>query len=247
MPNNQNGNTRKCYARILGGCDGGLSREHIVSEAILDNISPTNCIDVINPHWAKGETKRVGKRRLTARVLCLKHNSLLSPLDTEMATFQAHVGRALSQHNKANEIECIDGNKIERWMLKVLLGLCVDDHLEPDPIYGDIYDWGIRATFGGKELPIGMGLYVSKQIKFESENQFGVRILVHNGKTIPCLSILIYGVPLSLLVQSNARIDSTVYRPGDLFFVKNGSTRQVQLKYNNFETTEFISYHNVNV
>jgi hypothetical protein len=67
---------------------------------------------------------------LSSNILCDRHNSVLSPLDAIAGQFSQAIGdfdRALLKPKTASEIEKrhIDGNAIERWMLKCLVGMVV--------------------------------------------------------------------------------------------------------------------------
>jgi len=64
---------------------------------------------------------------MTAKILCERHNQALSPLDTEAARLFG-VLRDFDQdlrdaaESKTAEV-IVDGDKVERWMLKLLAGL----------------------------------------------------------------------------------------------------------------------------
>ena len=77
---------RHCALETTSLCEGGLSGEHYISRALLDVIAPDGKISIEGLPWAR-EAKSVGPNALTATILCRRHNSLLSPLDTEAAKF----------------------------------------------------------------------------------------------------------------------------------------------------------------
>src|SRR3972149_5105096 len=70
-----------CWAESLGDCDGGISREHIVSKSLF----VSSYVDVKGFEWCKEETERIGLASLTKKVLCRKHNSQLSKIDSAAA------------------------------------------------------------------------------------------------------------------------------------------------------------------
>ena len=74
----------ECWAAPLGGCGGGISREHLVSKCVF----PDQSIFVRGLDWCLDEPKEVRIETLTAKILCKDHNSALSELDSE-------VGRAV--------------------------------------------------------------------------------------------------------------------------------------------------------
>jgi hypothetical protein len=74
-----------CYLSHTNDCGGGMSREHYISETVLEQLSePAVAIDGV--FWLPpGERKVVGINSLTANILCVRHNSALSALDAEAA------------------------------------------------------------------------------------------------------------------------------------------------------------------
>lgn len=87
--NSQNG----CYLGHTNDCAGGISREHYISEDVLEELSePAVAIDGV--FWLPpGERQIVGINSLTANILCVRHNSALSPLDAEAGHFLRTVKR----------------------------------------------------------------------------------------------------------------------------------------------------------
>src|SRR4051794_31716079 len=67
-----------CWAACLGNCADKPSREHIVSRGLF--IGDT--VRVEGFHWCKTGPREVGLASLTAKILCKKHNSDLSEVDT---------------------------------------------------------------------------------------------------------------------------------------------------------------------
>jgi hypothetical protein len=72
----------KCYMKEPATYNGGISREHLISESILLLLKADGDFTISGLPWlAAGETKILGPEALTANCLCEKHNSALSPLD----------------------------------------------------------------------------------------------------------------------------------------------------------------------
>lgn len=117
---------RGCYAGSLGDCSANLSREHYVSRAVLQEISPDPILAGLS--FLRGEEKRLPVSALAARILCRRHNSQLAELDDEAAkSFRAL--RRFENGNKdsvvapSDDFEFVDGPRLEAWMLKTLFGL----------------------------------------------------------------------------------------------------------------------------
>lgn len=117
-----------CWASPLDDCEGKVSREHYVSEAFFS--SPT--VQIQGLHWCKAEPKTIGISSATSKILCEKHNSLLSPLDAEAGLFM----QAIREHLRLTDARSkprfapfhikslsVNARLLERWLLKVLLNL----------------------------------------------------------------------------------------------------------------------------
>lgn len=120
-----------CWAACLGDCCGKLSREHVVSRSLFLG-------EQVSAHgfaWCKAEPKVVGLSSLTAKILCRKHNSDLSGLDSTAAkAFEAmremmrlsNVRSGLKPRIWQVQRYQVDGPKLERWFLKTLINLAFE-------------------------------------------------------------------------------------------------------------------------
>lgn len=151
--------TQGCYAESLRDCDGrALSREHYISEALLERFGKGFTVDGFP--WLSTARKMTPKA-LQAKILCERHNNALSSLDATIARFYdvlagAHKGINVGSHE-------FDGSDIERWALKVLLGLAMSGNLRGvDGRRARAYDLPaqyLRILFAEEEMPAGCGLY----------------------------------------------------------------------------------------
>lgn len=97
-----------------------------MSKSILKQL---DSISIGGAPWLEtGTTKQVGINALTARILCGRHNSKLSVLDTDAGQFfeklediRLDIGRR-SLSTKTT-ISYFSGETLERWMLKVFCGI----------------------------------------------------------------------------------------------------------------------------
>lgn len=122
--NSQNG----CYLGHTNDCAGGISREHYISEDVLEELSePAVAIDGV--FWLPpGERQIVGINSLTANILCVRHNSALSPLDAEAGHFlrtvkRIHASLDTKSVSRKRLISIVSGEALEQWILKVACGL----------------------------------------------------------------------------------------------------------------------------
>ena len=152
-----------CYAAVLADCDGGaLSREHYISQTLLSRLPKTFTVEGLS--WMD-RPRNISPRALTARVLCTRHNSALSPLDNMIGKFfqvlaGAHTGRHVGAHS-------FYGADLERWAIKALLGLIVSGNFfGKDGQEATVPERYVRILFGEENLPEGCGFfYIGDAVK----------------------------------------------------------------------------------
>ena len=149
----------RCYARAFSDCDRKLSREHYIGESILNLRDKP--ISVTGFPWLyPGEKRPISKASLTAKVLCSRHNSVLSGLDsTALLLFKYLMGLNKEENQEAL---LINGEEIERWMLKTLCGVVASGNVVYDSkqVLGwePPYHW-LEILFGTGRIPPDCGLY----------------------------------------------------------------------------------------
>ena len=102
---------RSCWAACLGDCKGPLSKEHVISAGVFDEIM----MEVEGIQAFGDESRVVSKASLTARMLCREHNSRLSPLDAEAARLSDAIKDARAGGIPATHL--VNGALLERWIL----------------------------------------------------------------------------------------------------------------------------------
>lgn len=158
-----------CYARDLNDCSSKLSREHYVSRVLLLEIGPAPLLS--GPSFLAGQEKRLPASALTAKVLCDRHNNLLSPLDLEAA----RVFRALPRFEEdlkdsvaapVDDFELASGPLFEAWIVKPFFGLLAKGIMNSPG--GPITEWReggeaalLDVLFRGGRWPTDRGLWVS--------------------------------------------------------------------------------------
>jgi hypothetical protein len=95
---------------------------------VLEELSePAVAIEGV--HWlAPGEKKIIAINRLTANILCGRHNSALSILDTEAGLFlrtikNIRAGLGRKSLSRKRSISIVSGEALELWILKMACGL----------------------------------------------------------------------------------------------------------------------------
>jgi hypothetical protein len=117
-----------CWARCLGECSDKMSKEHIVTEAVLPE-----SILVRGLHWCAGQPVEIGKANFTRKILCTKHNSMLSAQADQGAIAMVkafHQGAELESFRKQYKRTQwtrrqfkVPGRKLESWFLKTLINV----------------------------------------------------------------------------------------------------------------------------
>lgn len=108
-----------CYLNFTNDCCETKSREHYISKVILEQMPGS----VVTLPWFD-EPKSLPPNALTTNVLCKRHNSALSPLDTEAGRFFQAL-RRLQEPSQAGASAVVEwhlcsGRMIELWVYKVL-------------------------------------------------------------------------------------------------------------------------------
>lgn len=148
---------RVCWAASLGDCDGPISDEHPISEAVFD----TDMLSVQGAAWpADGRPRPL--RTLASTCLCRHHNDSLRNVDAEVGVFAKKL-RALNAEGTHGTIH-MSGWVLERWCLKALLGIVANGwHRNGE---GTKIDLGVApvelaaAAFGRAVLGQDRGLHV---------------------------------------------------------------------------------------
>jgi hypothetical protein len=146
-------NGDKCWAAAMGGCGGGASREHIISQSQFDSKS----ITIQGLQWCRDEPKSVGLASLVAKNLCRDHNSGLSPADSEAARLKRAL-RDLSGLRQPDVV--VDARLVERWLLKTTINLALQE-----PGSGlDVTPALVLRAFGAEPTPKHEGFFMVAEV-----------------------------------------------------------------------------------
>lgn len=114
----------ECYMASFGGCGGTISREHYISESILEEIGD---LDMGGLPWVEeGKTLRLPASALAANVLCKDHNSAYATLDDLGLRNFRNLKRATEEIIKfSSKVShtLMSGSAMELWALKCLAGM----------------------------------------------------------------------------------------------------------------------------
>lgn len=146
----------ECWAFSLGNCSGGSSREHYISDGILDG----RTVNAFGLEWCKDKPKTIGIASATARILCKTHNEALSPFDAEAAKLSRFLTANVWDDPLKADTIILSGPLLEKWALKTCLNLGFIGALDPETHVRIVPDEPlVRAVFSPELPPEGMGLY----------------------------------------------------------------------------------------
>lgn len=158
-----------CYASCLGGCSTKLTLEHYLSDSILKLLDSGDGVRLQGPRFLNGGARVLPRATMGSKVLCKNHNSQLSALDTEALELFRTIAAADQLKDLAGRqsTKNLDGGLIERWLLKVFLGVRAsgsgDDHTGAR-IPTDIPERLVRIVFGKHAHPQGFGLFLDMEV-----------------------------------------------------------------------------------
>jgi len=142
---------------MLGGCAGGLSREHIITKALYEGT-----VEATGLPWTGGRKVELPINAIASNVLCVKHNNDLSPVDAEAVRLKRFVVAAEGRGSDAvragrRAFETVDGKKVVRWLCKEVCNVVAMRGDMPDAAY-------VHGAFG---TPNGRSasVYIRKPIQ----------------------------------------------------------------------------------
>lgn len=158
--------------------------------------------------------QNIGPGAFSAKILCENHNSKLSILDTEATKFFTAI-----LHNQNARI---DGELLERWLIKVLLG-CYKAGVFNGQFYikPEVFDNWVAALLGSKYFKYPNGLWHDITLAVPALNmQHFIKIdVLEYTNEILGIGITILGINLKLHLANPSImkvLNDRFYRPGQL-------------------------------
>lgn len=188
--------TPKCYAAAYRDCDGGAAtREHWITKALQQRIQHDGTgLRVAGLSWFEGE-RDSHEGELTARMLCARHNHMLHDLDASIVSL--HDAWLAAGEEKETHV-VIHGDLLERWALKVLVGMVVSGAALVDGVKvkmpaPHVPRAVLDIVFGLHDLPSPRGFY----FVIHDERDEALKIKVNT----PPLGHELEGVALGITIQ----------------------------------------------
>ena len=242
----------KCYLSGTKGCSDKISQEHYISEALLHKIERHNStIDVCGLSWLpKEHLKSIGKSSLTSGILCTDHNSALSGLDSEIARLVDaifSIDQDFQSDTPRGHACTIDGTHIERWILKMLVGLIESGQIKQKS--------GAPFQYKGKCLelicsasarwPFGWGLYAAKPVGQIFHSSSLELLPKHNPATGELLAVALKlnGFEMNFLMGKPDHPEGFgVHRPQSMVFEKAGITSIIRFTWPGHKAGPSVTY-----
>ncbi len=225
----------QCYAGGLRDCSARLSREHFISEGVLEQISDAGegGLDATGFHWLNdGEAMPLSPKSMSAKVLCQRHNEALSPLDTVASRFFRTLERVEPRRLATldQRLFIFNGHDLERWMLKILCGCGAAPILRmpggpPRQFRPDLEV--LQHLFGPKVMENGSGLYVGDS--GDVRDRRGIVWQVYGAGTPWGIQVWLFGYLLVLHLGPRELMPwpRAVYRPRSIRPEFDGATATI--------------------
>jgi hypothetical protein len=209
----------KCYARELSNCSCTISGEHWVSESLLYLFAPDGAIR-LRGLSGMNDWRRTSPGRLKSRVLCSRHNNLLSPLDQLTTRFFASLGDFGSPLHPHRPMHSFRGFDLERCFLKMMCGAISAGVLK----LKDRSTWRpdgaiLRALIGGVPLqrPCGLSVWRRKE-EGDQKIPLGMRGFSKGGEVygfhlVTPWTDFVLAIRPDAVVVPNASVAEGCYRP----------------------------------
>lgn len=114
----------RCYLKHTNNCSERISREHFISRSVLE-ITKTFGLQGLPWQDPSEEVINYGIENLASRILCERHNSALSPLDTMAARTYKIIMQIRDELAKPTQYSrgrwfIASGEALELWTIKTL-------------------------------------------------------------------------------------------------------------------------------
>lgn len=225
----------KCYARIFLDCSIQLSREHYISRGLLNLFGERNFYVEGFPWAPYGEKRFVSAESLTGRMLCTRHNEILSELDNLAKIFFEFFIK--DWNGKEIDICLINGKEIERWFLKTLSGLVASGNATLNEKrliqWTPPIEW-LNILFCDNHLDDGAGLYyIYGNYKYEIKSINAHSVFKTTTGQPVALALAVSGIAFLFSMEEPPDLEKPTstgavlkYRPKILQLSMKGQTRE---------------------
>ena len=227
----------RCYANGLNDCSDKISKEHYISEYLLNNLGNANTVNIKGLFWqGYGNVQTMPKATLASNILCTRHNKFLSPFDSEMGRFH----RTIVEYNQnfelnqpVNEFSLFCGEDLEKWLLKTVCAFIMSKQIgvgdkKVECQMKDIYT---EILFKNRPFPEGWGLYVdaASDQTILYHNYLGFNFLVQD-ESVLYVKMILTGLTFYLVLDTPNNIkQGMIYRPRGIEIKRNNVRKTLEI------------------
>ncbi len=215
----------RCYAHPLNDCDAKLSKEHYLTRGVLRLLAaggPSNTVRATGLGIPADEFPP--DQVAQSKILCRRHNSVLSALDVVGERLFRAVNHGLKSQSEVS-YHAAPGVDVERWLLKVACGVLAAAK-KAVPV-----EW-LQMLFGYSEISSPRGLYMHVPVDGTVRENKGIQVGGYTrGGTPSGAEVVFHGVHLTLdlIGDGGTHRERDVgslkaYRPSGLWFDHKGTT-----------------------
>lgn len=247
----------KCYLSHTNGCSTKITSEHYISHNLLNKIEQQNkTIDVAGLTWLpKGQLTSIGKKNLVSNILCDRHNSDLSPLDSAIGDLVDAIGSIDAEYQGASPVGrdyIIDGSHVERWVLKTVIGLVKSEQIKQRS--GESFKLKRKCLellcLPSALWPLGWGLYIDTPIGQIYHSSSFELLPQHNPETgeLLVLGLRFNGIAMNFLMgKPDQQAAFGIRRPSQLIFEKGTVKSEISLTWSTRKTGAAITFTHTGV
>ena len=242
---------RKCILNWTSDCCSKISGDHIVSKSVLRVITEDK-ITLSSSKYSREHS--LDSSSLKTKRLCRRHNSALSPIDSQAARFFkafADINTSLSKNSESQKLYFFHGIDIERWLLKTMLMVYFSKLSNITPEHYRLPAYTFSLFYSDLAQPLGLYIPTStnKEGKdfFVTENATSISILT-DGDLVSGVTISLGGFNLTLIISGNEEnfrrlAMNYTYRPKSLLFFKESDVYAIQMLFPNTQGKDIWFSH----
>lgn len=250
----------RCYASSLCDCSKKASREHYVSRAVMSELGSAHVISGASWLGRDEESKPLPAKALTSKVLCKRHNELLSPIDAAVIPFFRTLLRAFSVLESglvlpSHELT-ISGDDLQLWLLKSLCGFLSSGEYAPGGVATrmDIPTEWIQLLFSGAQWNGGAGMHI-RVVEAHPHRGFALGHVADPdtgelvGGVLEYCGVEFFILPTEgigqVLEASADEVTKLIYRPGEILVTNQTHRTRIGITWKDWTPTSGVSYSNI--
>ena len=234
----------------LGSCVGPISGEHIISESVCRVLMADGDFSISGLPWLEADEEKI-IAPLTAKCLCVKHNSALHPLDDAAQYFFASL-KSYFETDAGSRHALVSGYDLERWLLKTAKAAAVSKNFARgrERLSGAFSrdDAILDMLDNPRQWPDGAGLYCIMNTGDTTVNhpRFQLQPLTNDQDDIEALALSILGLRFVLLLEpldlsKYPFLREAKYRPGRIVISYPAATNWLTMSWEDGKPHEHLT------